>query len=43
MNDNLSVKSYGKTGKVVPVQDIKAQRGSRGTTPLILKLSTRWG
>jgi hypothetical protein len=31
-----------KEGEVVPLQAIKANRGSRGTAPLILKLGTRW-
>ena len=31
-----------KTGKVFPVHSVKAYRGSRGITPLILKLCTWW-
>jgi len=31
-----------KKGKAVPIHAIKAYRGSRGISPLILNLSTRW-
>jgi hypothetical protein len=29
-------------GKVVPVQAVKAYKGSRGTSPFILNLGHRW-
>ena len=34
--------SKGKKGKADPVHTMKAYRNSRGLTPLIFNLSTRW-
>ena len=34
---------FKKKIKVVPMHSMQADRGRRGTAPLILTLGTRWG